>query len=212
MMDRSTSHWGDDVDAALDAELVVLSQNGDLAAFNKLAARCSSHLYRFVRRMLGNTEDARDLCQEALTKAYLNIARLRDPAKFQPWLHHIALNLCRDWHRSARSRARIESYEEGQPAEMEWLDALPAREAPDAAVERSQMSEILHRALERLPWEQRTAIVLREYQGFTSEEIAQITGVPAATVRTRIFYGLRSVRKMMAESGIRPESLLGGGR
>jgi len=202
------------VDTAFDAELVVQSQRGDLEAFNKLAARCSDSLYRFVRRMLGNPEDARDLCQEALLKAYLNVRRLRDPDKFRPWLHHIALNLCRDRHRSARSRVKTEPFEEGQQTETRWIEAAnsaarPA--APDAAMERTELGEILGRALERLPWEQRTAIVLREYQGFTAPEIAEITGVPAATVRTRIFYGLRALRRTMSEFGIAPDSLRPGG-
>ena len=64
------------------------------------------------------------------------------------------------------------------------------------------MTGILGEVLDELPAEQRVAIVLREYQGFTSQEIADITGVPSATVRTRIFYGLRSVRKKLRERGV----------
>lgn len=196
---------------AVEAELVVLSQRGDVEAFNKLAALCSGGLYRFVRRMLGNTEDARDLCQEALLKAYVNIPRLRDPSRFGAWLHHIALNLCHDQHRSARARAKHEPYDEGQPAELELLDAVPMPVAPDAAAEHANAADLLGEFLARLPWEQRSAIVLREYQGFTSDEIALIAGVPATTVRTRIFYGLRGIRRMMAERGITAASLLDGG-
>ena len=70
------------------------------------------------------------------------------------------------------------------------------------AAHRAGLSEVLEEALERLPLAQRTAIVLREYQGFSSEEIAEILDGPAATVRTRIYYGLKTVRKLLAERGI----------
>jgi RNA polymerase sigma-70 factor (ECF subfamily) len=185
-----------------DAELVSLSQQGQLDAFNSLARKWDGNLYRFVRRMLGNEEDARDICQEALVKAFVNIGRLRDPSKFRAWLHHIALNLCRDWYRSSKTRIKPQSYEEGHPEEHRVVEEAGNPNAPDLAAERSGLAEMLRDVLERLSEEQRTAILLREYQGFTSEEIAQITGVPAATVRTRIFYGLRSVRRMLRQRGI----------
>jgi RNA polymerase sigma-70 factor (ECF subfamily) len=190
-----------------DAELVSLSQQGSMDAFNSLARKWDANLYRFVRRMLGNEEDARDICQEALVKAYVNIGRLRDPSKFRAWLHHIALNLCRDWYRSPKARVRPQSYEEGHPVEQWVVEEVGNPSAPDQVVERAGTAEMLRDLLEKISDEQRTAILLREYQGFTSEEIAQITGVPAATVRTRIFYGLRSIRKMLRQRGIDESSL-----
>ncbi len=132
---------------------------------------------------------------------------LRDPAKFRAWLHHIALNLCRDWYRSARARTDSRSYEEGTPDELRYVEAQSGVRATDAQAERSSTADLLHRVLGHLSVEQRTAILLREYHGFTSEEIGQITGVPATTVRTRIFYGLRAVRKVLAEQGITSASL-----
>lgn len=190
-----------------DAELVSLSQQGQLDAFNSLARKWDASLYRFVRRMLGNEEDARDICQEALVKAFVNIGRLRDPSKFRAWLHHIALNLCRDWYRSSKTRIKPQSYEEGHPEEHRVVQEAGNPSPPDMAAERAGLADMLTDVLERLSEEQRTAILLREYQGFTSEEIAQITGVPAATVRTRIFYGLRSVRRLLRQRGIDASSL-----
>lgn len=191
-----------------DAELATLSQQGNAEAFGELARRWEGYLYRFARRMLGNDEDARDTCQDALLKAYLNIRRLRDPGRFRAWLHYIALNLCRDRHRSAGNRA-VQTYQEGGAEEIRII-AANSCPAPDRRVERASLAEALAAVLGRLSLEQRTAILLREYQGFTSEEIAQITGVPAATVRTRIFYGLKSMRKMLGEYGISDADLLGG--
>ncbi len=193
---------GGDLNSMSDAELVALTREGNMKAFNSLTQRWDNPVYRFTLRMLGNTDDARDVCQEAFMKAYQNIGRLRDPGKFKSWVHHIALNLVRDRFRTAKGKAFVESYEEDgedafrlDPAEVDsW--------ASDRAARQTGLNMVLARALERVPEEQRTAILLREYQGFTSEEIAEITGVPAATVRTRIFYGLKSVRRVLRQWGV----------
>lgn len=185
-----------------DAELVALTQEGNLNAFNQLAGRWESSLYGFVRRTLGNGEDARDVCQEALVKAFQNITRLRDGGKFKSWIHYIALNLCRDRFRSPRARAEVMTYEEGI---LDETDA-PGRTATaptDALAEKTVLSGVLESVLEELPQEQRSSILLREFQGFTSEEIGEMTGVPAATVRTRIYYGLKTMRRVLEERGIR---------
>jgi RNA polymerase sigma-70 factor (ECF subfamily) len=185
-----------------DAQLVTMTQEGNLEAFNKLTTRWEESIYRFVLRVLGNQEDARDICQEALVKAYTNIGRLRDGQKFKAWIHHIALNLCRDRFRSASARAEVRSYEDEGPDEMRLATDRAGELSPEAHVTRERMFEILQQVFQEIPVEQRSALLLREYHGFTSEEISEITGVPAATVRTRIFYGLKAVRKRMAKRGI----------
>jgi RNA polymerase sigma-70 factor (ECF subfamily) len=190
------------LDGRTDAELVALTQEGDVGAFNQLAGRWEGSLYGFVRRTLGDTEDARDVCQEALVKAYQNIRKLRDGGKFKSWIHYIALNLCRDRFRTARSKAEILPYEEGGSEDLEKPVGGPGVLAPDAKAEATNLGDVLTSLLEELPTEQRTSILLREYQGFTSEEIGEMMGVPAATVRTRIYYGLKALRKTMNQRGL----------
>lgn len=185
-----------------DAELVAEAQAGDLEAYNRLAERWTASLYHYARRVLGNSEDARDVCQEALVKGYLNIRGLRDPAKFRSWVHHITLNLCRDRQRSRHARVVTQAYEEGEPGEWKVVLGGKSSAAPDRDAHRSGLAGVLEEILEELPQEQREAILLREYQGFTSQEIAEMTGVPPGTVRTRIFYGLKSVRKKLQDRGI----------
>ncbi len=185
-----------------DGELVARSQAGDARAFNSLVGRWESTLYAFVRRTLGDSEDARDVCQETLVKAHSNIQRLRDGEKFKSWIHHIALNLCRDRFRSAKGRAEMVSLDESGADELEHSGGLSASNRLDADMERASAQDLLAKVLGRLPEEQRASILLREYQGFTSEEIGDIMGVPAATVRTRIYYGLRSLRRELDERGL----------
>lgn len=183
-----------------DTQLTVLSQEGSRQAFGLLAQRQQGALYRFLRRLLGDEEEARDACQETLFRAFLNLNRLREPRHFKSWIHQIALNLCRDRGRSAMRDAagpgRVVTDHGG-----EALDAAAAA-GTLAEGERTDLSLVLRQVLNRIPLEQRTAILLREVQGFTSEEIARITGAPAATVRSRIYYGLRALRKMLPEYGV----------
>lgn len=187
-----------------DGELVARTQEGDVSAFNQLATRWEGSLYGFTRRTLGDSEDARDVCQEALVKAYTNIRKLRDGEKFKSWVHYIALNLCRDRFRTARSKAEILPYEEGRSDDLEGADAPAVANvvASDAQAEAGNLGNVLESLLGELPQEQRNAILLREFQGFTSEEIGEMTGVPAATVRTRIYYGLKTLRRVMKERGL----------
>lgn len=193
---------GEGLQTLEDAELVVLARSGHLAAFNFLASRWEGSLHRFARRMLGDTEEARDVCQEALVRAYVNLDRLREPARFRAWVHHIALNLCRDRQRSSKARGTSESYVEGEAGELKVVEGGRDSGSPERDAHLARLEDMVQEVLATLPAEQRAAILLREYHGFTTLEIAEMSGIPAATVRTRIFYGLRSARKLLRERGV----------
>ena len=187
-----------------DAQLAALSQQGDRDAFGVLASRWDGPLFGFLRRVLGDEELARDACQEALLRAYVKLPSLREPAAFKTWLHTIALNLCRD-------RGRSQSLRE-VPLDHAMVDEpAVAGASPFDRAQHDNLASVLSRVLARLPIEQRSAIVLREFEGFTSQEIATMTGVPAATVRSRIFYGLKALRAMLPDYGITRDHLTDGG-
>lgn len=175
-----------------DAQLAVLSQGGSREAFTLLARRWEPRLQRFLHRLLGNEDDARDTCQEALLRAFVGIRSLRQPEHVGTWLHQIAINLSRDRGRR-RGGLRVVGLDE---AAAEWPDSAAS---PHEEAERSEKVALVRRVLARLPEEQRTAIVLREMEGFNASEVAAITGVPAATVRSRIFYGFKALRRLVGE-------------
>jgi RNA polymerase sigma-70 factor (ECF subfamily) len=201
--ERATAR-GDHVESLTDEQLVTLTQQGNVSAFNSLAGRWHPTLHGFVTRTLGNPDEAQDVCQETLLKAYRNIRRLRDGGKFKAWIHHIALNLCRDRFRAAKARGETIVLEEATLVERRGPVGPVVSPTTDEQAERVDLQGVLGVLLAELPAEQRTSILLREYQGFTSEEIGEIMGVPAATVRTRIYYGLRSLRKALRNRGLKP--------
>jgi len=179
-----------------DAQLVLRARRGDRDAFSNLAQRAGATLVGILRRVLGDDEAARDAAQEALLRAWLRLDTLRDPDQFRPWLHRIAVNLCRDRLRRAARFPQV-----GLEAVDLDRGGDDHPDSPHAFAERRDAAVAVRRALLRLPLEQRTAIVLREYEGYTSREIGELTDVPAATVRSRIFHGLRAMRAMLPDHG-----------
>ena len=116
--------------APTDNKLVARTLNGDVGAFNDLVVRWETSLYRFVVRYLGDSEEARDVCQEAFLKAYSNLDRFRGQAKFSSWLYQIALNQCRTQFRRKKSRPTVSLDEDEQ---LSHLQLVPADvETPDA--------------------------------------------------------------------------------
>lgn len=192
-----------------DLALVGQVMDGDVAAFNQLISRWDRAVYNFVYRVVGHEEDAKDLVQETVIRVYNGLGRLNDPNKFPSWLFRIAHNVCLDRLRSGKNRPLVstDALPEGGVERLidDRIDLLRQRVNPEDAVYRKELSAILARALQSLSEEQRTAVVMREYNGYSSREIAEILGVPVGTVRSRIFHGLRNLgrvlRRLRAEEG-----------
>jgi RNA polymerase sigma-70 factor (ECF subfamily) len=182
-----------------DEELVARSVGGDAESFNQLILRWERPIYALAYRTIGREEDARDVCQETFLRAFRALPGFRGQAKFSSWLYRIALNLCRDWVRRER-RAPIV-----QPPEDVDLIELAAAAEPSESIEdlvsRKDLTRLVERAMARLPDDQRTAIVLKEYHGLTFQEIADLLGCPLSTVKTRLYQGLTVLRRDLASSG-----------
>jgi RNA polymerase sigma-70 factor (ECF subfamily) len=176
-----------------DEELVARSIGGDADSFNQLVLRWERPIYALAYRTIGREEDARDVCQETFLRAFRALPGFRGQAKFSSWLYRIALNLCRDWIRRERRAAIV------QPPEDVDLFDLAAAAEPSESIEdlvaRKDMTRIVEKAMARLPSDQRTAIVLKEYHGLTFQEIADLMGCPLSTVKTRLYQGLAVLRR-----------------
>jgi RNA polymerase sigma-70 factor (ECF subfamily) len=182
-----------------DEELVAQSMRGDADSFNQLVVRWERPIYALAYRVIGREEEARDVVQETFLRAFRGIRNFRGQAKFSSWIYRIALNLCRDWIRRER-RAPLVPTPEGVD-----LIELAAEQEPAESIEdlvaRHDMSRVVARAMAKLPDEQRTAIVLKEYHGMTFQEIAELQGVPLSTVKTRLYQGLVVLRRHLHQEG-----------
>jgi RNA polymerase sigma-70 factor, ECF subfamily len=156
--------------------------------FEERLAECGPLAYRVARGVLRNAADAEDVAQEALLRAYKSFERLRDRSRFRGWLVRISFRLALDRLRSAKRREQRDTLW-AQPAHLP-----PAATAEDIAVS-NQFQDHLERALGELPEKLRLALLLSAMEGYTIEKIAEMIGVPAGTVKSRIFIA----RKNLAE-------------
>jgi len=183
-----------------DEELVARSVNGDADSFNQLILRWERPIYALAYRTIGREEDARDIVQDTFLRAYRALPGFKGQAKFSSWLYRITLNLCRDWMRKQRRAPTVQT-----PEGVDLIELASERgpvESIEELVARNQMSAAVAEAMKRLPEEQRTAIVLKEYHGLTFQEIADLQGCPLSTVKTRLYQGLSVLRRHLDASGL----------
>jgi RNA polymerase sigma-70 factor (ECF subfamily) len=163
---------------------------GDQAAFEKLVGRYKQHIVNIAYGIVGNTHDAEEIAQDAFLKAYLSLNKLADEKAFYRWLVKITTNLSIN---KKNSNARKSAH----PIE-ELLLANP-QQAPEAMLEQKELQRQILNALEQLPNEQRTVIVLRELQGFAYSEIADILDIPLGTVKSRINTARMHLRESLSK-------------
>lgn len=193
-----------------DEELVARSAGGDLESFNQLVIRWERPIYALAYRVIGREEEARDVVQEAFLRAYRSLGGFRGQAKFSSWLYRITLNLCRDWIRRQK-RAPFVDTPEGVDV-IELAGEHGPVESVEDLVARRDLGAIVTRAMSVLTDDQRTAIVLKEYQGLTFQEIADLQDCPLSTVKTRLYQGLVVLRRELERQGITSDVVLPKGR
>jgi RNA polymerase sigma-70 factor (ECF subfamily) len=186
-----------------DEELVARSIRGDADSFNQLILRWERPIYALAYRTIGRQEEARDLCQETFLRAFRALPGFRGQAKFSSWLYRIALNLCRDWARRER-RAPLVQAPEGVDL-VEMAAAAEPSESIEDLVARKDLMRVVEELMARLPEEQRTAIILKEYHGLTFQEIADLMGCPLSTVKTRLYQGLSVLRRELDKNKVTRE-------
>jgi RNA polymerase sigma-70 factor (ECF subfamily) len=183
-----------------DEELVDRSKTGDTESFNQLVRRWERPIFALAYRTLGREEDARDVTQETFLRAFRALPGFKGDAKFSSWLYRIALNLCRDWMRKERRTPVVQAPEGVDIDQLAERQGYESESVEDAAA-RAELSRGVARAMEHLPTEQRTAILLKEYHGLTFQEIAEMMNCPLSTAKTRVYQGLILLRKHLAEQG-----------
>ena len=180
-----------------DKELVRRVQKGDQAAFDLLFVRYQSKIVNLVSRYVSDQHEALDVTQEAFIKAYRALPRFRGDSQFYTWLYRIAINTAKN-HLVARSRRPPGV--DVDVDETEYRDdasALRERETPEAALARDQLEATIHEALRDLPDDLKSALTLREFDGLSYEQIAEIMECPVGTVRSRIFRAREFVDERM---------------
>jgi RNA polymerase sigma-70 factor, ECF subfamily len=175
--------------AVEDADLIATARRGDVEAYNHLVSRWQKRVFNYLLRLVGNREDALDLSQDVFLKAYQNLRKLEDAGRFAPWLFRIAHNEACSMFR----KRRPESDNEAGPDAVDGGITMGGR-----SVFPIELSLAVAAALDRLSPDQREAVVLKVYQGFKFEEMAEVLGCPVSTIKSRLYTALDLLKSELA--------------
>ncbi len=177
--------------AVVPQDLVSNAQNGDQDAFRLLTEPHLETLLRSIYRIVGREEDAQDILQETLVRAFLSIGNFKGNSSFKTWLFRISYNLSIDFVR--KNKRNIEDLNETA------LNLVKSEDSPEKVIEaRSELAQV-SLGLKRLSPEHREALLLREVDGLSYEEIAEVTGVSQGTVMSRLFYAREQLLGFMGK-------------
>lgn len=181
-------------DREADSLLVARAQAGDREAFGLLVAKYHRKLLRLIQRLVPDPEEAEDVTQEAFIKAYRALPNFRGDSAFYTWLYRIGVNAAKNWLASnGRSLPLMSEIADAESEGFEDNVLLRDEETPERVLLSKEIGATVHKAVEALPEELRTALMLREIDGLSYEEIAQIMDCPIGTVRSRIFRAREAV-------------------
>jgi RNA polymerase sigma-70 factor (ECF subfamily) len=171
----------------LDEELVRQAQQGDKSAYDMLVRKYHRKVLHLIHRFVKNPDDALDVAQDAFIKAYRALPGFRGDSVFYTWLYRIAVNTSKN-HLASRARHPSEETIDTEEAEFfESAAGLKDHDTPEGLVMSDELAHVIQSRIERLPVELRTALSLREFDGHSYDEIAEIMRCPVGTIRSRIF-------------------------
>ena len=182
----------------LDKDLVLRVQQGDKSAYDLLVIKYQHRIIQLVNRYVKDPSEAQDVAQEAFIKAYRALGNFRGDSAFYTWLYRIAINTAKNYLVS-RSRRYSDYQVDIQDAEqVENAPQLKVMETPEYLLLNDEIVKVIKSAIEKLPEEMKVAIMLREFEGMSYEDIAQTMECPVGTVRSRIFRAREAIDEKLS--------------
>jgi RNA polymerase sigma-70 factor (ECF subfamily) len=179
----------------LDQELVERVQSGEKAAFDILVRKYEHKLANVISRYIHDPSEVLDVAQDAFIKAYRALPNFRGDSAFYTWLYRIAINTAKNHLVATRRRPPKDDVDAQEAEQFDAGSGLKEYATPERLALRSELAETIQEAIEELPEELRVAIVLREMEGLSYEEIASAMECPIGTVRSRIFRARDAIDK-----------------
>jgi len=185
-------------DREVDRQLVERAQRGDKKAFELLVVKYQRKLARLLSRFIRDSSEVEDVTQETFIKAYRALPTFRGDSAFYTWLYRIGINTAKNYLVAVGRRAPTMTGVDNEEAEdIEQGEQLKDLNTPENQMISRQVAETVNSTLQELPEELRTAITLREIDGLSYEEIAQIMNCPIGTVRSRIFRAREAIAERL---------------
>ena len=181
-----------------DQQLVERAQKGDTRAFDLLVLKYQGRVANLVSRYVSNAAEVEDVTQEAFIKAYRALPKFRGDSAFYTWLYRIAANAAKN-HLVALARRPSSDQVIDEAEQFDLPGKLKDHESPDAVLMGMELEQAVNSAIDGLPDELKAALTLREFEGLSYEEIAEILSCPIGTVRSRIFRAREAVDQRVEE-------------
>ena len=180
--------------------LIKKAMQGNAEACNKLVHLWYKRIYNYAYKYFDDHDLAMEVSQKTFIAVYHNVRNLKDPGKFKSWLYRIAVNYCREEQGSWRHKtfvpifANIEDHTE--------ISGNTRENDPEATYSHNELTQILQESLAELSEEQREVVIMREYEGLKFREIADVLDLPENTVKSRMYYGLTALRKILIKKNV----------
>ncbi|HPV42522.1 MAG TPA: sigma-70 family RNA polymerase sigma factor [Spirochaetota bacterium] len=184
-----------------DESLIRSFLSDDPDAFDLLVIKYKDMIFNLCYRIVNDYDDANDCAQETFIKVYKNMRQFRFQSSFSTWLYRIAINTCRNRIASSGNRIRKKMLRIDNPGEAgsDTVDIHDCSFSPDSVFEKNEQARLIHQAIDALPEELKVLVVLRDLEGNSYEDIADITGVNLGTVKSRLARARHLLRESLRE-------------
>jgi len=181
-----------------DNAIVKLILSGKKKSYKTIVDRYQRSAFLFARGMIGNSDDAYDLSQEAFVRAYKNLSKFDPIYPFRVWFYKILSNLCKNHLRQRKNRASVVT-----SSEMTDIARAPKSARPDVVYEKSETQQKIWEAVGELPEKFKEIIILNHFQDMSYEQIASILNMPRGSVMSRLYYARQNLREILEGKGVR---------
>jgi RNA polymerase sigma-70 factor (family 1) len=191
--------------------LIERAKTGDNRAFQALVNQWYAKIYNFALKYFGDESLASEVAQCTFITVYQHLPKLQHTDKFKAWLYQIANNHCHDEQRKRQKRwsiAWLRPKKAEEDAEEISIADTRTFANPESEFQQKELVDLLQKALHRLPEEQKTVVIMKEYEGFKFQEIAEILQISENTAKSRLYYGLKALRKQLETANYKIEDLV----
>ncbi len=190
--------------------LVVRAKTGDQGAQGRLVQLWYKRIYNFGFKFFLDHDMAMEISQRTFISMCRNVTGLNDPARFRPWLYKIAVNCCREEMRKRRGNRSLpfeQVWNHNAENSPDWESSRQRHDNPERQFQQGELSDILQMALGSLSQEQREVVIMKEYEGLKFREIAEVLNISENTVKSRMYYALDALRKILEKRNINKNTI-----